>query len=84
MVPYMNADETARVAAGRLLAWYEAMGVDAVVDDMPVDWLARGDVAPGATLVRALAEPAGPAPGRPVAPPPGYPQRLTARMILAL
>jgi uracil-DNA glycosylase family 4 len=28
------------------LAWYRAVGVDAVVGDAPVDWLARGDVPP--------------------------------------
>ncbi len=34
--------------AGQLLAWYEAMGVDAAVADQPTDWLARGARAPGA------------------------------------
>jgi len=48
MVPRMNADETARAAAGRLLAWYEAMGVDAALADAPIDWMARANVPPGA------------------------------------
>jgi uracil-DNA glycosylase len=30
-----------------LLDWYRAMGVDAALDTEPVDWLARGPVAPG-------------------------------------
>ena len=48
MVPAMSADETTRKAAGRILAWYEAMGVDAALEERPLDWLARGDAAPGA------------------------------------
>ncbi len=44
MVPAMSADETMRKAAGRLLAWYEAMGVDAALEERPLDWLARGGV----------------------------------------
>ena len=54
MVPAMSADETTRKAAGRILAWYEAMGVDAALEERPLDWLARGDAAPGALFnVRA-------------------------------
>ncbi len=30
-----------------LLRWYQAAGVDAALSDMPIDWLARGPVAPG-------------------------------------
>jgi uracil-DNA glycosylase len=48
MVPAMSADETTRRAAGRILAWYEAMGVDAALEEHPLDWLARGSVVPGA------------------------------------
>jgi uracil-DNA glycosylase len=44
----MTADETRTQIAGQLLAWYEAMGVDATVEDSAVDWLARGARAPGA------------------------------------
>jgi DNA polymerase len=44
----MIEDETVRTAAARILAWYEAMGVDAALGDEAVDWLARGDKAPGA------------------------------------
>lgn len=31
----------------RILDWYKAAGVDAALDDLPVDWLARGPAAPG-------------------------------------
>lgn len=37
----------ARRAAGRILAWYAAMGVDAALAEEPVDWMARGETAPG-------------------------------------
>ena len=47
----IDAAEQKRTAAA-LLAWYRAMGVDAAVDDAPTDWLARGDVAPGAGTAR--------------------------------
>jgi uracil-DNA glycosylase family 4 len=31
----------------RILDWYKAAGVDAALDDLPVDWLGRGPAAPG-------------------------------------
>ena len=31
-----------------LLNWFHAMGVDAALDDVPQDWLARGPLPPGA------------------------------------
>jgi DNA polymerase len=43
----MTADNTRAQIAGQLLAWYEAMGVDAAVEDSTIDWLARGARAPG-------------------------------------
>jgi DNA polymerase len=46
----MTADNTRAQIAAQLLAWYEAMGVDAAVEDEPTDWLARRDRAPGAGL----------------------------------
>ncbi len=46
-VPVMTTDETSRKRAGRILAWYEAMGVDAALQETPVDWLARGERPPG-------------------------------------
>jgi uracil-DNA glycosylase len=65
-----------------LLAWYRAMGVDQPVAEEPVDWLSRGDRAPGqafrlaspaAETVKAAAPPATPrlpaAPKPPVPPP---------------
>jgi DNA polymerase len=48
MVHAMSVDETTRKAAGRILAWYEAMGVDAALEEQPLDWLARAGAAPGA------------------------------------
>ncbi|MDH4983766.1 uracil-DNA glycosylase [Hyphomicrobium sp. D-2] len=42
-----NRDIEAQRAAGRILAWYAAMGVDAAISDTAVDWLARGEQAPG-------------------------------------
>jgi uracil-DNA glycosylase len=44
----MTADDTRTQIAGQLLAWYEAMGVDAAVEDSAIDWLARGARVPGA------------------------------------
>ena len=44
----MSADETPHKLGGRILAWYEAMGVDAALAERPLDWLARGERAPGA------------------------------------
>ncbi len=43
----MTSDETSRTRAGRILAWYEAMGVDAALQETPVDWLGRGERPPG-------------------------------------
>lgn len=41
-----------------LLSWYKEMGVDAAIADAPIDWLSRGDVAPGAGFrASAAAEP---------------------------
>jgi DNA polymerase len=48
MVRAMSVNETTRKAAGRILAWYEAMGVDAALEEQPLDWLTRADAAPGA------------------------------------
>jgi uracil-DNA glycosylase family 4 len=37
-------------ALAALLDWYREMGVDTAVADQPVNWLERGDVAPGAAF----------------------------------
>src|SRR5215813_6771404 len=56
--------ETARSSElAALLAWYRDMGVDQLVGEEPINWLRRGDRAPGAGLK------ASPAPPVPVAPP---------------
>ncbi len=52
----MTVDETSRKLAARILDWYEAMGVDAALDQAPADWLARGDRAPGADFALAGAQ----------------------------
>ncbi len=43
-------DDQRRDIAVRLLAWYRDMGVDAVLDDVPVDWLGQGSTAPGEAI----------------------------------
>ena len=52
----MTKDETSYKLAARILDWYEAMGVDAALDETPDDWLARGDRAPGADFPLAGAQ----------------------------
>jgi DNA polymerase len=47
IVPAMSSEETSAKRAGRILAWYEAMGVDAALAESPIDWLSRGERAPG-------------------------------------
>ncbi|MCC7250643.1 uracil-DNA glycosylase [Hyphomicrobium sp.] len=46
----MQSDADIHALAATLLDWYREMGVDAAVADHAVDWLARGDVAPGAAF----------------------------------
>ncbi len=65
----MIEDETTRKAAGRILAGYEAMGVDAALADESIDWLARGEAAPGAGFSLS---------GLPPATPSAVPQTRTA------
>ncbi|MFA6139878.1 MAG: uracil-DNA glycosylase [Hyphomicrobium sp.] len=76
MVRAMSVDETTRKAAGRILAWYEAMGVDAALEEQPLDWLARAGAAPGAQF-KLLADNSPPAamPARPPQPTPTAPPR---------
>ena len=77
-VAAMTSDETSRTRVGRILAWYEAMGVDAALQETPVDWLVRGDRAPGDGFALASARtraepqqaPAARAPAAPTARPP--------------
>lgn len=56
-----TTETTARLAAGRILAWYAAMGVDAALAEEPVDWLGRGEAAPGARFSMAAAVGSAPA-----------------------
>lgn len=56
----MIEDEKARIAAGRILAWYQAMGVDTALTDEPIDWLQRGERGPGAGFT-LIGQPSAPA-----------------------
>jgi DNA polymerase len=56
-------DVHASASLAALLAWHRDMGCDAAVGEGPVDWLARGEVAPGHTFQLAGAAAAG-APAR--------------------
>lgn len=47
----MNEHETALAGLARLLAWEQAMGVDAITGEEAVAWLDRGARAPGADFV---------------------------------
>jgi uracil-DNA glycosylase family 4 len=58
--PMMDATAAAKLTA--LLAWYRDMGVDAASASAPVDWLQRGNVAPGAEMRERLADAAAPQP----------------------
>lgn len=67
----MIEDEKARIAAGRIMAWYKAMGVDAALSDEPIDWLQRGEQGPGADfslIGQPSALASAPAPARSPAP----------------
>lgn len=70
-------DDAGRLAAGRILAWYEAMGVDAALGEAPVDWLARPDAAPGARFSLASTAAAPATPNR-AAPVPAQPRQGSA------
>ena len=68
-------DKARTDALAALLAWYRAMGVDHPVGEAPLDWLSRGDLAPGqafrlatspADTAKSPASP--PAPRQPAAP----------------
>ncbi len=37
-----------------LLSWYRDMGVDAALGDAPVNWLSRGETAPGSAIRRSI------------------------------
>lgn len=71
-VAVMTENDTQQKLAGRILAWYDAMGVDAALEESPVDWLSRGDEAPGAGFALAAKSDPAPAasPGRPAPRPP--------------
>jgi DNA polymerase len=78
--------ESERSSLAALLAWYRDMGVDAAIGETPIDWLSRGDLAPGASFGRAPASPptrvreprpvSRPAPFSPPPPPLAAPRRV--------
>jgi DNA polymerase len=78
-----GADQQALAA---LIAWYQAMGVDSIVAEAPVDWLARGPTPPQSfrrqpVSGRATGPGSGPSPAataRPGAPPPERAPRPSA------
>jgi DNA polymerase len=78
-----GADQQALAA---LIAWYQAMGVDSIVAEAPVDWLARGPTPPQSfrrqpVSGRATGPGSGPSPAppaRPGAPPPERAPRTSA------
>lgn len=43
-----SAEARAQRATAALLAWYRDMGADAALEETAINWLARGDVRPGA------------------------------------
>ena len=86
-------DDTRSAQLAALLAWYRDMGVDHAVGETPIDWLSRGDRAPGdafkaatAAVPAAAAPPAAgparrasaPAPPPIVAPPAGGTRQFPA------
>ena len=56
MVSAMSADETTRKAAGRILAWYEAMGVDAALQAHPLTAGARLALNPSDASAAGIAD----------------------------
>src|SRR5262245_42077154 len=72
------ADTTTSATLAALLAWHRDMGCDDAVGEAPVDWLSRGDAAPGSTFRRTGA-PGVPGPGGAEARPASAPQSPAAR-----
>ncbi len=63
-------DREAAAELALVLAWYRDMGVDAAVGEEAIDWLSRGDKAPGAGFARPSGDaPASPRTVRPAATP---------------
>ena len=46
--------ESDKAALAAVLAWYRAMGADEAVGEAPVDWLDRGEAAPGGVMATGL------------------------------
>jgi DNA polymerase len=73
------ADDTTLATLAALLAWHRDMGVDDALGEVPVDWLARGEAAPGqAFRVGGRAAPSQ-APAAPAARAAAMPQQAATR-----
>jgi hypothetical protein len=51
-------DSTQRADLAAMLAWYRDMGIDTALADAPVNWLEKGDLAPGGNFRLGGAKPA--------------------------
>jgi uracil-DNA glycosylase len=67
-------DERHHADLAALLGWYRDMGADEALGDAPIDWLERGDAAPGRQFRLPTATPMPVAPA-PLAPAPNQPRR---------
>jgi DNA polymerase len=67
MSPDPSSGRQAMRAAALLLEWYREMGVDAAVDEVALDWTARGDTRPGAGYTLPDVDPPTAVPPRPSA-----------------
>src|SRR5262245_31015933 len=72
-------DTSTSAALAALLAWQRDMGCDDIVGEMPIDWLSRGDAAPGHTF-RLAGTPAPAAPATARGGPAAAQQQPAARM----
>ena len=87
----MTTPDTPSKLAGRLLAWYAEMGVDAAVQSSPVNWLSHTDKVPGADFAiessqAPTVEPPRDRPARPMVPaatPQRAPRQFTGRAAAA-
>jgi DNA polymerase len=73
------ADTSTSATLAALLAWYRELGCSDLVGEMPIDWLSRGDAAPGHAF-RPAGTPAAAAPAIARDPPAAAPQQRAARV----
>jgi DNA polymerase len=75
----MMADTTTSAMLAALLAWQRDMGCDDAVGEVPIDWLSRGDAAPGQAFRLSSRPAAGAAPAAAQARPESVLHQPTAR-----